>query len=582
MCHRKIRDGRKFCDNCKQKRKTKADESYLDSLLSSVGVNQTGNKNSSQDFIEPEQYEDDFYAQNENENPDFSGYDQNTDGQGIDQGTYYDQGLDTGADYNQVEDTGVYSDQGSGINESGFDDGQAGYAEQENPVQGDGEMDEMLSDLLGEMDEAGVGEEQPESEIREEDLESIFDEAEAYAELLNDNNAGQSAENNASSDIVDVIDENGYQDTAGQQEAAPGQTDSSFIDLEWNNNDPSAQGGSDEYGDGNVGDEQDEILLNEGIQGENSEYNSAEEAFSDFDPLSESVAKEDKPKKKRLSWFKRLFGNVNDEVTPEMIEADKAKKAEAEEQEKLRKAEKKKKDEAKKAAAQAEKERKKAEADAERNRKLALAIEKKNAAKERQRKKKEQALAIAEYEVEHGKINKAGATILFVIFAVLTIVIIIGTNIFSYNLSIENAREDFSKKKYNEAYYDVYGYDLKIRDSGIEEDILLYDKIMTVMYVKSQLNSYEYYMTSNNKAKALNSLLKGLQKYDKYLMLAKELDITTDLDYVRQEILEKLDSEFNLSEQEADKLVMNLDPVDYSEYLYGLIGDYEEELKKYK
>ena len=39
-CHKKIRDGQKYCDSCKQKRKNKADESYLDSLLSSVGGNQ--------------------------------------------------------------------------------------------------------------------------------------------------------------------------------------------------------------------------------------------------------------------------------------------------------------------------------------------------------------------------------------------------------------------------------------------------------------------------------------------------------------------------------------------------------------
>ena len=38
-CHKKIRDGQKYCDSCKQKRKNKADESYLDSLLSSVGIN---------------------------------------------------------------------------------------------------------------------------------------------------------------------------------------------------------------------------------------------------------------------------------------------------------------------------------------------------------------------------------------------------------------------------------------------------------------------------------------------------------------------------------------------------------------
>ena len=259
-----------------------------------------------------------------------------------------------------------------------------------------------------------------------------------------------------------------------------------------------------------------------------------------------------------------------------MLEADRKKKEEDEKLDRQRKEEKKKQEEEKKAEAEAEKARKKAEAEAERNRKMALAAEKKAAEKEREKKKKETALAIAEYEMEHGKINKAGATILFVIFAILTIVIIIGTNIYSYNLSIKNAQEDFDIRKYNEAYYEVYG--LKIQD----EDIELYDKIMTVMYVNKQLNSYEYYMTSNNREKALDSLVKGLQRYDKYLQLAQRLGITDDLNYVKGEIVEKLASEFDMTEEDARIILTKEDAVDYSEYLYSLLGSYEDELEKYK
>ena len=211
---------------------------------------------------------------------------------------------------------------------------------------------------------------------------------------------------------------------------------------------------------------------------------------------------------------------------------------------------------------------------------MALAAEKKAAEKEKARKKKETALAIAEYEMEHGKINKAGATILFVIFAILTIVIIIGTNIYSYNLSFENAQKDFDVRKYNEAYYEVYGYDPYTEIK--EDDILLYDRIMTVMFVNTQLNSYEYYMKSNNREKALDSLLKGLQRYDKFFQLAQNLNITDDLDYVKEKILVKLSTEFNLSEEDAYKMMSIEETVDYSEYLYGLLGSYEEELEKYR
>ena len=293
-------------------------------------------------------------------------------------------------------------------------------------------------------------------------------------------------------------------------------------------------------------------------------------AFSDFNPIEEEISVQPKKKKKKAGFFKRLFGNINEDVTPEMIEADRRVKQEEEEKAIQAKEEKKRLAEEKKAEAEAEKARKKAEADAERNRKMALAMEKKAAAKEKEKQKREAALAIAEYEVEHGKINKAGATILFVIFAILTIVIIIGSNIYSYNLSIKNAQEDFNVQKYNEAYYEVYG--LKIKD----EDIELYDRIMTVMFVNHQLNSYEYYMKSNNKEKALDSLLKGLQRYEKYLQLAQILNITDDLNYVKSEILDRLSTQFNLNEKEAYDLVEVDDSVDYSEYIYSLLGEYEE------
>ena len=556
MCHRKIPKGQKYCDSCKQKRKNKADESYLDSLLTSVGIN-TSKK--ADPIPEPEPEEEyipmEEQAYQEYDMPDNTAFAENT-----------------GNDINVGYDVSAGYDENSGFDVNAAVDENAGTAS-ENP-----EMDDMLSDLLDDMESAGMDQPSPEPDIGEDDLENIFDEAEAYATLLNKD------ENPDNPQTVNEGDSIGATPESSEPE------DDGLLDVEWKNDGEETGNGDNgfqgidsemdalfEEVDANLSDGYDNVpedeqlnSVDESLHGENPEQVSAKEAFSNFDPIEESISTPEKKKKKKLSWFKRLFGNTNDEVTPEMIEADRLKKEEEEKQAQLDKEEKKKKAEAKKAADEAEKARKKAEADAERNRKMALAAEKKAAAKEKERKKKETALAIAEYEMEHGKINKAGATILFIIFAILTIVIIIGTNIYSYNLSIKNAQEDFDIKKYNEAYYEVYG--LKIQD----EDIELYDKIMTVMYVNNQLNSYENYMRSDNKEKALDSLVKGLQRYDKYHQLAQRLNITNDLDYVKGKILNKLAEEFNMTETEARKLMTNDDAVDYSEYLYALLGSYED------
>ena len=238
--------------------------------------------------------------------------------------------------------------------------------------------------------------------------------------------------------------------------------------------------------------------------------------------------------------------------------------AEIRAEEKLKQAEKEEAQKAEAKAAAAEAAKKKAE---EKKRKAAEA-------KERARKKKEERLAIEEFEADEGKINKAGATVLFVIFAAMTIFIIVGTNIYSYNISIKNAQEDFEVKMYNEAYYEVYG--LKVKDEHID----LYDKIMTVQYVNSELNSYQYYMLANDREKALDSLLKGLQRYDKYYELAKRLGIRDDLQYVKAQILDKLLTEFDLTEVEANEMLEIRDDIDYSEYLYSLLGTYDIELNQ--
>ncbi|MBP5159151.1 MAG: hypothetical protein ILP10_02510, partial [Lachnospiraceae bacterium] len=271
--------------------------------------------------------------------------------------------------------------------------------------------------------------------------------------------------------------------------------------------------------------------------------------------------------KKKQNWFKRLFFNIYEQRTPEEETArieklkaeDEKKKKDAEEakaRKSLSKEEKKAKAEQDKAARAEEAAKAKAE-------KEAIAKEKKEAAALKAKQKKEARLAIEEYEDE-GKINKAGATILVVIFAVLTVAVIIGTNIYTYNLSIQNAQTDFDRQRYNDAYYDVYGLDIK------DEDIVLYDRIMTVMYVNKQLNSYNNFLSIGNTDKALDSLLKGLQRYNKYIQLASILDIVDDMNYVKNQILDELSTQFAISEAEADRLIAMEEVFDYSDSIYGL------------
>lgn len=248
-------------------------------------------------------------------------------------------------------------------------------------------------------------------------------------------------------------------------------------------------------------------------------------------------------KKKKRSIFQILFGNVpidpskvKPEPTQEQIAAQKEKE---EEEKKTKAAAKKLAAEEKKQIAQKNKE--------EKARQKAFAKEEKKA------KKLEEAKQILE-EMKETRINRVGATIVFSFFTVCAIVMISGSEMFGYTVSIHSAEDNFKKaynnnvKYYTDAYNDIYGLEIK------PEDRLLSDKIMTVMFVNKELNSYNSHMVMKDYRAALHSLLLGLYRYGKYYEQAIPLGIDRDMDYVRTQILKELKSTFSISEDEAELL----------------------------
>ena len=261
--------------------------------------------------------------------------------------------------------------------------------------------------------------------------------------------------------------------------------------------------------------------------------------------------------------FQKLFANVpltEEEIaaipTPEQEEAAKKEKE----------AEAAKKKEDKKAAAEADKKKKAEEAKkkaADNKAKKAAKDAAKKAAKKEAELKRLRAEALEQPE---GKINKAGATIILLFFVVAAAVVIIGTNIFSYDISIADATHKFGNHKYTEAYEGIRGLDIK------EKDMLIHDKIYTVMFVNKQLNSYNNFFAMGDYSSALDSLIKGLSRYDKYIALARQLGIHTDLDYVRKQIMAELQSVYGVDEREALELMDMTDRQDYGERLYAIVS----------
>jgi len=136
------------------------------------------------------------------------------------------------------------------------------------------------------------------------------------------------------------------------------------------------------------------------------------------------------------------------------------------------------------------------------------------------KKKQEVQNLIDAIDENEGRINRVGASIVFVFFAAISIAIIVGTKVYAYSQNLENAKKSFEYKHYNEAYNEIAGMDIKEEDEEFEL------KVMVVMYAYKQLNSFQHYYAISLYPEALDSLLKGLERYDKYSALASIINVT--------------------------------------------------------
>lgn len=271
---------------------------------------------------------------------------------------------------------------------------------------------------------------------------------------------------------------------------------------------------------------------------------------------------EQKPQEQEPGLLKRLFGNVvNDEIAEAERQAEEQEKevaAEKAEQDAIRKEEK--------AAQKAEKDEQKAAKKAAKAEQRAAKKAAKEAAKaEKKAKKEEEAAQEEQFEVT-GKLNKVGVAIIAIFTVVFLTTEILGTNLHGVNRAKRAANSYFKLGKYTQAYQEILGTDLKKKDPDT------YNKIKTVMQVQRAINAYQNYNEMNYYPDALNALLRGIERYDTNLESAKELDVVSDMDQCRAQILSLLNSEFSVSEQEAYALLA-LDQNQYTTKVVQLAMD---------
>ena len=215
---------------------------------------------------------------------------------------------------------------------------------------------------------------------------------------------------------------------------------------------------------------------------------------------------------------------------------------EAERQQLIDKEKKKVVKEEKKAA----KEEKKAEKTA------ALELKKKNADKAKKEKAdRKKAELEAELEAEKGQkqVPTPVVVIVFLAFALLGGLVYFGAQYFHYSEVIRKATDYFERQRYRLAYDEVSGVEVK------KDDEELRDRIYTVMYVERLYESYENNMILGRPDKALDALLRGVEKYDEHYEEAVELDIVEDVDFCMGKIEAALAADFDLTKEQAYEII---------------------------
>ena len=267
----------------------------------------------------------------------------------------------------------------------------------------------------------------------------------------------------------------------------------------------------------------------------------------------DEVSKKEKPVKKK-SLMTILFGepDEDDELSPEELEAIEQKKAEKK---------------AKKEAARLAKEEKKA---AVKEEKAAKTGDKKKAQEE---KKKVRAVKKAKQKEEEEKnaepvkpLNKPAVVFIFTLFLGGTFLFYLGMSNFNYTLAIQKATDYFDNQKYHKAYDEIKGVEVKEKDQDLK------NRIYTVMYVERLYEAYQNNIELDRQKKALDSLLRGVDKYYEYYDEAQKLGIVDDLNYSFAQVQTALQDHYGITVEQA-AAINQLDSYEYVQTVDQYVQD---------
>lgn len=157
---------------------------------------------------------------------------------------------------------------------------------------------------------------------------------------------------------------------------------------------------------------------------------------------------------------------------------------------------------------------------------------------------------------------KVPVILVFVMAASILVLVLAGTHLVGYSNSFSDADQAFAEGRYSDAFQAVAGEKVK------EKDTDTYEKYRITAMVYAEYEAYESMMDAKVYDMALDSLIRTVQRYDKYLQDAETYGCKGELDKIESAAETALQQDFGLTAEDARTMYALSDKETYSREIY--------------
>lgn len=155
--------------------------------------------------------------------------------------------------------------------------------------------------------------------------------------------------------------------------------------------------------------------------------------------------------------------------------------------------------------------------------------------------------------------------LVFVMAASILVLVLAGTHFVGYSNSFSDADQAFAEGRYSDAFQAVAGEKVK------EKDTDTYEKYRITAMVYAEYEAYESMMNAKVYDMALDSLIRTVQRYDRYLQDAETYGCRGEFDKIASAAETALQQDFGLTAEDARAMYGLSDKEAYSKEIYKVL-----------